>query len=106
MAYAIVETGGLQFQVTDREVLEVPRVDAAKGKTVSLDRVLLFVDGDQVKIGQPTIEGASVEARIVEHTLGKKLIAYKQKRRKNYRRKRGHRQPLTRLEITGFKIGG
>ncbi len=105
MAYAIIETGGLQFQVKDQEVLEVPRLSIPAGDSVTLDRVLLFVDGDQVKIGQPTIDGASVEARVLEHTLAGKIVVYKQKRRKNYRRKRGHRQPMTRLEITGLKAG-
>ncbi len=106
MAYAIVETGGFQFHVQDRGVVEVPRLSAPAGKTVTLDRVLMFVDGDQVKIGQPTVEGALVEAKVLKHTLGEKIIVYKQKRRKNYRRKRGHRQHLTQLEITGLKSGG
>ena len=100
MAYAVVETGGLQFKMEDQAVVEVPRLDAPEGDTVTLDRVLLLVDDDEVSVGQPTVEGASVRAKILAHTLGPKIIVYKQKRRKNYRRKRGHRQPLTKLQIT------
>jgi large subunit ribosomal protein L21 len=102
MAYAIVETGGLQFQVEDRTILEVPRLQAAEGETISLDRVLLVADGDNVVVGQPTVEGASVQAKVLAHTLGPKILIFKQKRRKNHRKKCGHRQPLTRLEITGL----
>lgn len=102
MAYAIVETGGLQFKVEDRDVLEVPRLETSVGETITLDRVLLLVDGEDVSVGQPTVPGASVQAKILGHTLGPKVIVYKQKRRKNYRRKRGHRQPLTQMEITGL----
>jgi len=102
MAYAIVETGGLQFKVEDQGILEVPRLDASEGETITLDRVLLFVDDEGAVIGQPTVEGAKVEAKVLEHTLGPKIIVYKQKRRKNYRKKRGHRQPLTKLEITAL----
>ncbi|MCK4547592.1 MAG: 50S ribosomal protein L21 [Candidatus Eisenbacteria sp.] len=102
MAYAIVETGGLQFRVQDREVLEVPRLQVAEGETVTLDRVLMWVDEADVVVGQPTVEGASVQARVLGQILGPKIIVFKQKRRKNYRRKRGHRQHLTKLEITGL----
>lgn len=100
MAYAIVETGGLQFKVENQAVLEVPRLDAPEGDTVTLDRVLLLVDDGEVSVGRPVVEGASVRAKILAHTLGPKIIVFKQKRRKNYRRKRGHRQRLTKVQIT------
>jgi large subunit ribosomal protein L21 len=105
MAYAIIETGGLQFQVQDRAVVEVPRLEVPEGETVTLGRVLMYVDGDRVEIGRPTVEGVSVEARVLAHTLGDKLVVYKQKRRKTYRKKRGHRQALTQVEITNLKAG-
>jgi large subunit ribosomal protein L21 len=105
MAYAIVETGGLQFQVKAQDVLEIPRLAVSEGETVTLDRVLFYADGDDVRVGRPRVEGAAVEAKVLEHVLGPKVLIYKQKRRKTYRKKRGHRQPLTRVEVTALRSG-
>ena len=93
--YAIVETGGKQYKVSQGEFIYVEKLDVEEGATVVLDKVL-YVDG---KIGTPYVEGASVEARVVKHGKEKKIIVYKYKSKKNYHKKQGHRQPYTKLEI-------
>lgn len=93
--YAIVETGGKQYKVSQGEFIYVEKLDVEEGATVVLDKVL-YVDG---KIGTPYVEGASVEARVVKHGREKKIIVYKYKSKKNYHKKQGHRQPYTKLEI-------
>ena len=97
--YAIVETGGKQYRVTPGQTIDVERLDVAEGDTVELDRVLLIADGDQVTVGQPTVEGAKVMATSQGEGKGKKIIVFKYKSKVRYRRKRGHRQLYTRLMI-------
>lgn len=97
--YAIVETGGLQFRVEPGMKLNVPRLASDEGESVSLERVLLLEDGDDVQVGSPLVEGASVKAEVLEHGRGGKITVYKRKRRKGYERTRGHRQDYTRIEI-------
>lgn len=97
--FAIVRTGGKQYRVQKDDKIEVEKLDAEAGKTVELDEVL-FVDG---KIGEPLVKGASVKAKVVEQTRGEKITIFKKKRRQNYRRKKGHRQNLTVLQITDIK---
>lgn len=97
--FAIVRTGGKQYRVQKDDRIEVEKLDAEAGKTVDLDEVL-FVDG---KIGEPLVKGASVTAKVVEQTRGEKITIFKKKRRQNYRRKKGHRQNLTVLQITDIK---
>lgn len=96
--YAIIETGGKQFKVEEGQTIFVEKLDAAKGETVTFDKVV-FVGGDTVKVGSPLVEGATVTAKVDAHGRGKKIIVFKMKRRKNYRRKQGHRQPFTRLSV-------
>ncbi|MBM7644713.1 large subunit ribosomal protein L21 [Scopulibacillus daqui] len=96
--YAIIETGGKQLKVEEGQVLYIEKLHAEPGETVTFDKVL-FVGGDNVKVGQPTVEGASVTAKVEEHGRGKKVVVFKFKRRKNYRRKQGHRQPFTKVTI-------
>jgi len=98
-AYAIVETGGKQYRVKAGDTLTVERIDSEAGAVVRLDRVLAWSDGTRLTIGRPCVAGAAVEAEIVGHLRGPKLIAYKKKRRKGYERKVGHRQELTRIRI-------
>lgn len=100
--YAVVETGGKQYLVKAGDVIEVERLAGKPGDAVRLDAVLARSDGATLTVGRPTVPGAAVEAEIVEHFRGRKLIAYKKKRRKGYERKLGHRQELTRLRIRGI----
>ncbi len=97
--YAIIRTGGKQYQVAPGERLRVEKLDGNVGDTVEIDDVLMVVDGEEIKIGRPKVEGARVTARIVEQGKAKKIIVFKKKRRKGYRRKQGHRQLYTALEI-------
>ena len=97
--YAIIRTGGKQYQVSTGERLRVEKIDGNVGDSVELSEVLVVGDGDDVKIGQPTLEGATVIARIVEQGKARKVLVFKKKRRKGYRVKRGHRQLFTALEI-------
>jgi large subunit ribosomal protein L21 len=97
--YAIIRTGGKQYQVSTGERLRVEKIDGNVGDSVELSEVLMVGDGEDVKIGLPTLEGAKVIARIVEQGKARKVLVFKKKRRKGYRVKRGHRQLFTALEI-------
>ena len=96
--YAIVETGGKQYRVSEGETLRVDRLDAEEGAELTLDKVLM-VGGEKVAVGSPYVEGAAVKAQVVRHGRDRKIIVFKMKRRKNYRRKRGHRQHFTEIRI-------
>ena len=102
--YAIIETGGKQYKVTEGQTIEAGHLDVAEGSTVELDRVLLIADGDQVTVGKPVIDGAKVLATAQGNGKGEKVIVFKYKRRKRYRRKRGHRQQYTALRIDTIKV--
>jgi large subunit ribosomal protein L21 len=97
--YAIIQTGGKQYRVAPGDVLRVERLPGIRGDEVILDQVLLVTDGDDVKVGQPLVADATVRSQIVRQGQAKKIIVYKKKRRKNYRRKQGHRQLFTALQI-------
>lgn len=97
--YAIIRTGGKQYQVAPGERLRVEKLTGEVGDTVELTDVLLVADGADVKVGQPVVEGAKVTAQIVEQDKAKKVLVFKKKKRKGYQVKRGHRQPYTGLEI-------
>lgn len=96
--YAIIETGGKQLKVEEGQSIYVEKLAAETGDTVTFDKVLI-VGGDEVKVGAPTVEGASVTGKVVEQGRDKKIIVFKFKKRKNYRRKQGHRQPFTKVTI-------
>lgn len=100
--YAVIETGGKQYKVAENEIIQVEKLDGEAGDTVSLDKVLMLDDGKSVKIGTPTVKGAAVTAEILEQGRGRKILIFKKKRRKNYRRTRGHRQAHTVLRITSL----
>jgi len=102
--YAVIRTGGKQYQVSTGSLLRVEKIDGNVGDSIELADVLAVFDGDNTKIGQPTVEGASVTARIVEQGKAKKVIVFKKKRRKGYRVKRGHRQLYTALEVGGINL--
>jgi large subunit ribosomal protein L21 len=103
--YAVIKTGGKQYKVAKDDVIEVEKLDAAAGKTVELKDVLMLGEGGKVEIGQPLVKGASVKAEVVKQAKGEKVIVFKKRRRKNYRRKKGHRQNLTVLKITAIARG-
>ena len=100
--YAIIRTGGKQYQVAEGDRLRVEKLVGEVGDTVELNDVLMIADGEAVKVGQPVVEGAKVAAKIVEQGKGKKVIVFKKKRRQGYSRKQGHRQLFTALEIQGI----
>ena len=96
--YAVIKTGGKQYRVSTGDKLRVEKLPGNVGDAVTFDQVLL-VGGEALKLGKPLVGGAKVEAKITGQGLGKKLVVFKFRRRKNYRRKNGHRQPYTALEI-------
>jgi large subunit ribosomal protein L21 len=102
--FAVIRTGGKQYTVAQDDVLIVERLTGEVGATLTLGDVLML-GGDSPKAGAPLLAGVSVEAEIVEQGRGEKVIAFKKKRRKNTHRKRGHRQPFTKLKITAINAG-
>ncbi|MDO5310906.1 MAG: 50S ribosomal protein L21 [Clostridia bacterium] len=96
--YAVIETGGKQYQVHEGDVVFIEKLGAAEGETVTFDKVLI-VGGDEVKVGAPYVDGASVEASVLKNGKDKKIIVYKYKPKKGYHKKQGHRQPYTKVEI-------
>jgi len=99
--YAVIRTGGKQYRVAEGQKLRVEKLAGNAGDKITFNEVL-FVGGDTPKIGRPFVSGASVAAEITGQDRGKKIVVFKFKRRKNYRRKSGHRQPYTELKITGI----
>jgi large subunit ribosomal protein L21 len=102
--YAVFQTGGKQFRAEPGGKLRVPALEAEPGETVTFDQVLLASDGDAVSVGTPEVEGASITAEVLRHGRDKKIIVFKRKRRKGYRRKQGHRQKFTEVRIDGIKL--
>ena len=100
--YAIIRTGGKQYQVAEGERLRVEKIAGNVGDSIDLEDVLMVVDGEEIKVGQPTVDGAKISAKIIEQDKGKKIIVYKKKRRAGHEVKNGHRQFFTSLEITGI----
>jgi len=97
--YAVVETSGKQYKVSTGEIVEVDKLPLEVGEKIELDRVLLVAEGEEVRVGQPTVEGAKVLATVTDHVKGPKIIVFKYRPRQRYRRKKGHRQNYTRLTI-------
>ena len=100
--YAVIKSGGRQYRVEQGATIRVDKLAGEKGQTVELGEVLLVADGDNVKVGSPTVAGAKVTAEILGVVLGPKLLIFKFRRRTAYRKKTGHRQPFTALKITGI----
>jgi len=100
--YAIVDINGIQTKVTPDAVLEVPALAGEPGAKLTFDKVLLVGNGDKISVGQPSIKSASVAIEIVEHLRGPKLRIFKFKRRRAYRRRKGHRDSLTRIRVTAI----
>ena len=97
--FAVIKTGGKQYRVQENSILRIEKLDAEAGKKVKFEEVLLISDKGKVSIGAPMIEGASVEATVLDQMRDRKVIVFKKKRRHNYRRKKGHRQHLTVVQI-------
>lgn len=97
--YAIFELGGKQYTVEKGTVIKVEKLNALEGEEIELSNVLFVKRDGEVLVGKPCIDGARIKARVLEHGKEKKVIVFKYKRKKNYRRKRGHRQPFTRIEV-------
>jgi large subunit ribosomal protein L21 len=105
MPYAIIRTGGKQFRVEPGRTYKIPSVEGEAGGKIEFNDVLLGNDGNNVKTGVPSLTGATVSGEIVRHGRGDKIIVFKQKRRKNYARKRGHRQGFTEVRINDITLG-
>jgi len=104
--FAVVKTGGKQYRVAKDDVIRVEKLEAEAGDTVLLNEVLMISDENGAQTGTPMLEGAVVEAEVVEQTRNKKIIIFKKKRRQNYRRKRGHRQHITVLKVIDIALDG
>lgn len=102
--YAIFRAGGYQYRADKGATLRIPVITADVGETVTFDDVLLAADGEDVKVGEPRLAGAKIEAEVVKHGRGRKVIVFKRKRRKNYRRKQGHRQGFTEVRIKDIVV--
>ena len=101
--YAIIESCGRQYKVLEGDVVFFEKLDAEEGKKITFDNVVLVSNDKKVEVGVPYVKGAKVEGKVVSHGKGKKVLVYKYKAKKNYRRTQGHRQPYTRVEITKIK---
>ena len=103
--YAIIEECGKQYKVTKGDIVFFEKFDIEEGKKVVFDKVILVSDDEKVEVGNPYVKGVKVEGKVISHGKGKKIIVFKYKAKKNYRRKQGHRQPYTKIEITDIKAG-
>ena len=97
--FAVIQTGGKQYKVAPGDMVYIEKLNAEQGEAVSFD-ALMFSDDENVKIGTPVVDGVKVEGKVQRHGKGEKIVVYKYKSKKNYRRKNGHRQPFTCVEIT------
>lgn len=97
--YAIIKTGGKQYKVAEGDEVIVEKLEVAEGDSVTFEEVLTIVDGENVKIGQPKVEGAKVTGKVVKNGKGPKIRIFKFKHKTNYRRRQGHRQPFTKVKI-------
>ena len=97
--YAIIKTGGKQYKVSEGDEIIIEKLEVAEGDAVTFEEVLSVVDGENVKIGQPKVEGAKVSGKVVKNGKGPKIRIFKYKHKTNYRRRQGHRQPFTKVKI-------
>ena len=103
--YAIIESCGKQYKVAEGDVVFFEKLDAEEGKKVTFDKVVLVSEDGKVQVGAPYVKGVKVEGKVVAHGKAKKILVYKMKPKKNYRRMQGHRQPYTKVEITKITAG-
>ena len=102
--YAIIESCGKQYKVAEGDVVFFEKLDAEEGKKVTFDKVILVSNDKKIEVGAPYVKGIKVEGKVVSHEKEKKILVYKYKAKKNYRRTQGHRQPYTKVEITKIKM--
>lgn len=102
--YAIIDACGKQYKVTKGDVVFFEKLEGEEGKKITFDKVILVSDEGKIQVGNPYVKGVKVEGKVISHGKGKKIIVYKMKPKKNYRRKQGHRQPYTKVEITNIKL--
>ena len=102
--YAIIESCGKQYKVAEGDVVFFEKLDAEEGKKVTFDKVILVSNDKKIEVGAPYVKGIKVEGKVVSHGKGKKILVYKYKAKKNYRRTQGHRQTYTKVEITKIKM--
>lgn len=100
--YAIISSGGKQYKVEQGDILRVEKLEGEVGSDIVLDRVLMVADGDDIKIGQPVLEGAAVNGTVVEQGKARKILVFKYKRRKRFHKKQGHRQQFTAIKINSI----
>ncbi|NKB25394.1 MAG: 50S ribosomal protein L21 [Kiritimatiellae bacterium] len=103
-SYAVIQTGGKQYRVEKGNVLTIERLDIEAGQEIRLDRILAISDGKDLMLGTPQVKNAKILAKVIEHLRGSKVVSFKKKRRKGYKRKVGHRQELTKIEIQDLAI--
>ena len=106
MSFAIIETGGKQYKVSASKILEIEKLDAKKGETIKFKNVLLLNDNTTTEIGNPSIEGATVEAKLLDNVKDRTILVFHKRRRKNSRKKNGHRQQHSKIQITKILAKG
>lgn len=102
--YAVIKTGGKQYKVHEEQILKVEKLDGTEGSEIEFDNILMYSDGETITLGAPKIETASVKAHILDQGKGKKQLVFKYKRRKGYRKMRGHRQHYTEIKIDSITV--
>ncbi len=102
--HAIIVTGGKQYKVAEGDVLFIEKLEAEADQTITFDRVLAVIDGDNATIGTPVVEGAKVDAKVLKNGKGKKIMIFKYNSKKGYRKRQGHRQPYTKVEISKISV--
>ncbi len=105
MNYAVIRSGGKQYRVTPGDVIRVEKLDVESGSEIEFSEVLLAGGDDGIRVGSPLLDGARVTGRVLAQEKSKKILIFKKKRRKNYRRRYGHRQPLTAVQVTAIDAG-
>jgi large subunit ribosomal protein L21 len=101
---AIIETGGKQYRVAEGDIIYIEKLDVEEGADISFDKVLAVFEDEKVKLGNPTVKGVEVSGKVLKNGKNKKIVVFKFKAKKNYRRKMGHRQPYTKVQINKVKV--
>jgi large subunit ribosomal protein L21 len=106
MTYAILRQGGHQYRVAPGDVIQIEKIDVEKGQQIEMEDVLVLHDGSKLEIGSPRVEDTMVQAKVLRHGRGRKIVVFKKKRRKGYSKKQGHRQDFVEIKITGITHNG